>query len=254
MLLILPPSETKRPGGVPGTRLDLGRLWSPGLAAARGAVIEELGELCADRAAAQKALKLGATQAALIELNRELEAAPTMSALDRFDGVLFDALDAASLPAQARARAGERVLIGSALLGLVAALDPIPAYRLSADSRLPGLVLRRHWAAPLASALAEHAAGGFVLDARSEAYAALGPAPERSRFLRVVTEDSEGRRRALNHFNKAAKGELARALLTSPVWPEDESDLLDWARDADLRLERGPGAELVLVAAHRAAA
>ncbi|WP_294180316.1 YaaA family protein [uncultured Schumannella sp.] len=254
MILLLPPSETKRPGGVVGTRLELDGLSFPSLGAPRRAALSALRELCADDAAARRALKLGATQLALIEVNRDVERSATMPALDRFDGVLFDALDAATLSAEARRRAGESVLIGSALFGLVGALDAIPAYRLSADSKLPGLALRRHWADEAAAALAERAAGGFVLDARSEAYAALGPAPAGSRFLRVVAEGEDGRRRALNHFNKAGKGALARALLAGPSWPEDESDLLDWARDAGVRLEAGDAGELVLIAEHRAAA
>ncbi|MAT17985.1 MAG: peroxide stress protein YaaA [Leifsonia sp.] len=254
MLLLLPPSETKRPGGTPGTRLDLDLLSFASLTDARRESLEALRALCQDPEAARRALKLGATQGALIELNREVEDSVTMPALDRFDGVLFDALDAATLPDEARVRAGENVAIASALFGLVGALDSIPAYRLSADSRLPGVTLRRHWAAAAGAALAERAAGGFVLDARSEAYAALGPAPAGSRFLRVVTEDGDDRRRALNHFNKAGKGEFARALLTSPVWPGDESDLRDWARDRGIRLEPGDAGELVLVAEHRAAA
>ena len=38
-----------------------------------------------------------------------------------------------------RARAGRRLAVGSALFGLVHGEDPIPAYRLSAGSALPGL-------------------------------------------------------------------------------------------------------------------
>ena len=61
-----------------------------------------------------------------------------MPAIDRYTGVLFDALDAPSLDADAREFARETVVVHSALFGLVGALDEIPAYRLSHDSRLPG--------------------------------------------------------------------------------------------------------------------
>lgn len=246
MIVLLPPSETKRAGGPAGSRLDLGALAFPALTGGRRAALAALAELVRDPIAARRALKLSGRQAGEVDVDRAVESSPTMPAIDRFDGVLFDALDAASLPDSARRRAGESVVVASALFGVVSALDPIPAYRLSADSRLPGLPLRRHWAPAVTAEL--EAIDGFVLDARSEAYAALGPAPAgSSRFLRVVTRDAAGTRRALNHFNKAAKGRLVRRLLTSTAWPGSLDDLRDWARDEGAELADGAPGELELV-------
>ena len=66
--------------------------------------------------------------------------------------------------------------------------------------------LTRHWSAVVAAQLERHER--LVLDLRSEAYAALGRAPvrENSFYIRVVTELTGGRRLALSHFNKKAKG------------------------------------------------
>ena len=89
-----------------------------------------------------RALKLEPRQAAEVERNRRLRDAPTMPAIDRYTGVLFDALDASTLSTEARAFAATTVVVHSALFGLVGALDPIPAYRLSHDSRVPGVRLR----------------------------------------------------------------------------------------------------------------
>jgi hypothetical protein len=178
--------------------------------------------------------------------NRVLRSAPVLPAIDRYDGVLYDALDASTLSGDARAFAHEHVLIASALFGVTRALDPIPAYRLSADSRLPGVRLRTHWAPALGAVLATHE--GLILDMRSEAYAALGPLPSRTDavFVRVVSEEA-GRKRALNHFNKAGKGRLTRALVTSGVVHEDVDGLLAWADSEGIRLERGAVGELDLV-------
>ncbi len=247
MLLLLPPSETKRNGGDPGSALDLGALGFSSLTPQRTAAIAALRRLSRTKGAAMAALKLGATQGAEIRRNRELLVAPVMPALDRFDGVLYDALDASTLPPSARAFAGERVVIASALFGLVRALDPVPAYRLSPDSRLPGMPLAKHWATAAGAALATHAGEQLVLDLRSEAYAALGPAPEGAWFIRVVSEGADGRRRALNHFNKHGKGEFARRMLDAEVDHPDLASLLDWASASDIRLEHGAPGELDLV-------
>ncbi len=246
MLVLLPPSETKREGGDTGARLDPAALAFPELAPQREVLADAVVALAADMDASLAALKLSARGTAEVERNRVLREAPVMPAIDRYDGVLYDALDASSLSPAARAFAHEHVLIASALFGLSRALDPLPAYRLSADSRLPGIRLKQHWQAPLRDLLAAHE--GLVLDMRSEAYAALGPAPARpdSVFVRVVSEEG-GRKRALNHFNKAGKGRLTRALVDAGIVHRDVASLLAWASGAGIRLEPGAPGELDLV-------
>jgi cytoplasmic iron level regulating protein YaaA (DUF328/UPF0246 family) len=197
---------------------------------------EDVVALSNDTDAAIAALKLGPKQHAEVETNRRLWESPTLPALDRYTGVLFDGLDPATLTPEARSFAGRHLVIHAALLGPVGALDPIPAYRLSHDSRVPGRPLKRHWRSAVEASLA--AEQGLVLDLRSEAYVGLGPAPAGSFFLRVLTEGDGGVRRALNHFNKKAKGEFTRALLSAGVVFPTVDELLAWAPTAGFQLER----------------
>lgn len=247
MILLLPPSETKREGGDPLHPLQLRALGFPRLTEARRLAISALEAIADDRDASVRALKLGTKNVAEADRNAVLRSSPTMPAIDRYDGVLYDALDPESLTVSARAFAAGHLVVHSALFGLVRALDPIPAYRLSHDSRVPGLRLRANWAAPISAALAEH--DGLVIDARSEGYASLGPVDRARRtvFIRVVAAGADGRRRALNHFNKKAKGEFARALMAAEVVLDDVDALRDWAASARLRLESGEPGELQLV-------
>jgi cytoplasmic iron level regulating protein YaaA (DUF328/UPF0246 family) len=247
MLILLPPSETKRAGGDEGTRLDLTALSYPSLTPARKTALDAARRLSRNLRAATAGLKLGPTQAHEALRNREVLTSPTMPAIDRYDGVLYEALDAATLTPDERAFAGRHVAIASAAFGLTSALDPLPAYRLSHDSRLPGVALGRLWRGPLGEVLA--ATPGLLLDLRSEAYAGLGPLPDRpdAVFVRVVSEDGEGRRRALNHFNKHGKGAFVRRLVEAGVVHPDVASLLAWAGTAGIRLERGAPGELDLV-------
>jgi len=209
MKILLPPSETKRPGG-DGAPLDVDSLALPSLRDERLAVVDALVALSADEDAARAVLKLSTKQGGDVLHNRMLRSAVTMPAVDRYTGVLYDALDASSLSPASRRWLGAHVWIHSAPLGPIGALDPIPQYRLAAGVSVPGLpALRRHWAAPTSAAIAEEDPP-FVLDLRSEAYVALGPVPQSvaSVYVRVVTEHG----RALNHFNKKSKGLLTRAL------------------------------------------
>lgn len=247
MLVLLPPSETKRDGG-DGSPLDLAALSFPALAAHRRASLAALRRLSRSVGESTRVLGLGPTQRVEIDRNRAVGTSGTMPAMDRYTGVLFEALDAPSLPADARDWLGASVVVQSALLGPIRAGDPVPAYRLSHDSRLPGLALRTHWSAAATAVLA--AEPGPILDLRSEGYAALAPLPPRedARYVRVVTAGPDGTRRALNHFNKKGKGDLVRALALARLEADSIDAVVDWAAGVGIRLEKSADArELDLV-------
>lgn len=237
MIVLLPPSETKRAGG-DGQRLRLEALGSPQLTELRAALVDELVALAADRDASRRALALSATQDAEIDRNALLRSAPTAPAINRYTGVLYEALDIGSLRGAAAARAAARLAVGSALFGLLRATDPVPAYRLSATSKLPGRPsLAQRWRPVLEPVLAEIAAAELIVDLRSGSYAALAKIPGAIR-VDVVAEHPDGRRASVSHFNKAHKGRLARALATTRSDPTDAAAVAAVARRAGMRVER----------------
>lgn len=246
MLILLPPSETKRQGGS-RSALRVDSLSFPTLSPQREAVTDALASLSADPEKATRVLTLSARQQDEIAVNAALRSSPTMAAVDRYTGVLYDALDAASLDAAARRWLGHNVAIHSAPFGPVGALDRIPAYRLAAGTSLPGLpALTRVWADAVSRAIGER--GGFVLDLRSEAYVALGPVPAsvRAAYVRVVTRTEDGATRALNHFNKHAKGAFVRALALSRPRIGSADAVLRWAEASGIDLRMGAEGELAL--------
>ena len=245
MIVLLPPSETKRSGG-DGPPLDPAALAAPELTALRSALVDELVALAADRPAARAALGISERQDGEIDRNAALRTAPTMPAIQRYTGVLYDALDVDSLDAAASARADARLAVASALFGLLRAPDPIPAYRLSASSKLPGQRgLSTRWRPVLEPVLAELAAAELVVDMRSGPYAKLARIPG-AVTVEVVAEQADGRRTAVSHFNKAHKGRLARALVLDPAEPADAAGLAEVAARAGLTVEHD-GATLTLV-------
>lgn len=240
MLILLPPSETKRPGGS-GASLRIDELAFAGLAPQRVAAVAALEDLARDPGEMARVLKLSTRQLGEVDANATVRSSPSMPAIDRFTGVLFDALDAASLGGGARAWMGEHVAIQTALLGPVGALDPIPAFRLSAGQRLPGIApLKRHWAD---ATTAELRGLGPVLDMRSEAYRALGPVPAVAEEAYVRVVNGEGR--ALNHFNKQTKGVFARALALAGENFTSLDELVDWAVGVGFAVSRD-GEEIIL--------
>ncbi|MEU3183040.1 peroxide stress protein YaaA [Streptomyces sp. NPDC006923] len=241
MLVLLPPSEGKAASGR-GTPLRPESLSLPGLAEARAAVLEELVALCAaDEEKARQVLGLSEGLRGEIAKNAELLTAGTRPAGEIYTGVLYDALDLATLDTAARRRAGKSLLVFSGLWGAVRISDRIPSYRCSMGVRLPGLgALGTHWRAPMESVLPEAAGEGLVLDLRSSAYAAAwkpkGALAERTATVRVLHTQTDRvtgveKRSVVSHFNKATKGRLVRDLLSAGVRPRNPAELVEALRE-----------------------
>ena len=177
MLVLLPPSETKRGGG-DGPPLRLDALAHPELNPLRAELVDELVKLAGDadgrpgRAGAVAAAgRGGGAQRRAVDVADRARAAPLhRGALRRARGRLA--------ARGGRGRARRRLAVGSALFGLLTADDPVPAYRLSAGSALPGRgTLAAAWRPVLEPVLAAVAARELVVDLRSGSYAALARVP-----------------------------------------------------------------------------
>ncbi len=237
MLLLLPPSETKRIGGsnltIEQVHLSYGQLNE-----ARDLILDALIKVCKNKAEATKVLKLSPKQQGDRELNLDIRQAPTMPAYERYEGTLYKAIGIDSFTKHEVDLMRGNVLIQSALFGLISATDRIPWYRLSANTVLPKLSLKKVWR--------EHQDAAYnrlvdmpIIDLRSKAYVDLAPIPEHldSYWVEVVAEDSKGQRRALNHFNKTAKGELVGAFVRAKTPPKTLTQLKAVAKRAGLGLE-----------------
>lgn len=248
MRILLPPSEGKTTPA-DGLPLAFDVLSHPELTDARRALAAALSRLCADDpVAARAALGLGDGQDAEIARNRSLESAPTAPAWRVYTGVLYAALDAGGLDDDARAFLARRVWVASALFGLVGLGDPIPAYRLSGDARLPGIgALPAFWKPRLTPILA--AETGLVVDLRSGTYVKLAPLPAsvapRAVAPRVLQKMPSGPPKVVTHFNKATKGRLVRALARSGALPQTPEDFAQavarWGPDVALTPPAAPG-------------
>ncbi|WP_114423074.1 peroxide stress protein YaaA [Nocardioides houyundeii] len=246
MLILLPPSEGKT-APRRGRPLDLDALSSPGLGTARRSVLDALVELCSDNPVkAMEVLGLGPTQAGLVASNAALASLPTARADALYTGVLYEALDFAALSPAAKRRATAGVRTTSALFGLVAPGDRIPAYRLSGDATLPGLgSVAGVWRDALGPAVEETLGAGLLVDLRSGTYAAFWrPTPALApRVVGVrVLHEHQGRRKVVSHFNKATKGRIVRALLEDGAKPRTPTQLAEALRRLGWDVEQGsPG-------------
>jgi cytoplasmic iron level regulating protein YaaA (DUF328/UPF0246 family) len=239
VLVLLPPSEGKAAPGR-GAPLKPESLSLPGLARARAAVLHELVELCrADEEKARGVLGLSQGLRGEVAKNAELPTAGTRPAGEVYTGVLYDALDLASLDAAARGRARQWLLVFSGLWGAVGVADRIPSYRCSMGVKLPGLgALGAYWRPAMAEVMPEAAGDGLVLDLRSAAYASAwrprGEVAGRTATVRVLhaqVVDGVEKRSVVSHFNKATKGRIVRDLLAAGAAPAGPAELVVALRD-----------------------
>ncbi|GGK95975.1 peroxide stress protein YaaA [Nocardia jinanensis] len=246
MLVLLPPSETKSDGGSGGP-LDLSALAFGSLTEIRDRLVGDLVTLAGDPEASRVALGLGKNSDTELARNAAVRTSPTRPALERYTGVLYDALGAGSFTKAQRAKAVDRIAVGSALFGAVRAGDPIPAYRLSGGSKLPGRpTLAAVWRDHLGPALRAAAGDELVVDLRSGTYQQLGRVPG-AVTATVLTEAPDGSRSVVSHFNKHHKGLLARALVLTRADPTDIRAVARVAGRAGLRIEIASDTELVVL-------
>jgi cytoplasmic iron level regulating protein YaaA (DUF328/UPF0246 family) len=245
VLILLPPSEGKT-AATRGRALDLSDLSFDELTPARERVLDALVDLCTgDPATAAGVLGVGSTQHDLVDRNAGLREAATARADRVYTGVLYDALDAGSMSAAAKRRAGSRVAVTSALFGLVRLNDRIPAYRLSGDTTVPGVgPVAGVWRDALPTAVERGMGGGLLVDLRSSTYAAFWrpPATLAPRVATVrVLHESGGTRKVVSHFNKATKGRLVRAVLEHGADPRSPAAFADLLRDLGWKVEEETG-------------
>lgn len=214
LIILLPPSEGKAMGGSAAAKWrENSGVFGKQLHAQRSELVEQLKKV---KGGDEKLLGVSKAHLARAKnANSSLRGAPTLPAYERYTGVVWDHLDLASLTSAQRSRALNSIVVISGLLGAVSAADPVPDYRLKMGSRFaPFGLLSKWWHDPLSETLNKTFKGAVVID--------LLPQEHRTAFtldLDMIGEYfavglNEKSGKAGGHDAKAAKGRLARHLVT----------------------------------------
>jgi cytoplasmic iron level regulating protein YaaA (DUF328/UPF0246 family) len=214
VVILLPPSEGKALGGTTKSK------WNPQsgvfgkqLAPQRKEIINALQRIHggSETLLGVKGAHLDRARTA----NMNLSGAPTLPAWQRYTGVVWDHLDLASLSASQRGRALSSIVVISGLHGIVTAGDLIPDYRLKMGARLPSLgALATWWRKSLTTALSTYSPKGLIIDLLPNEHRSAIDWSSMNNVMRVDLVMKKGGR-AGGHNAKAAKGLLARHILTS---------------------------------------
>lgn len=230
VLIILPPSETKRPAPDDGPPLDLEQLSFPELTPMRLRVLDAL-ITTSQGPDAFRRLRVRQSLAAEVDRNTRLRDLPTRPAADTYSGPLYAGLDPGSWSDEVRSRAERDLVIVSALWGALRPGDRIPPYRLHACASPVGLErLEPMWRSVLPSVLTDAAeASGPILDLRSPSYRAVGRPRglDAETVMLRVRPSSDGPPHIGDVVAKRVRGQVARHVLASDADPAEPLDIAD---------------------------
>lgn len=139
----------------------------------------------------------------------------TSPAIEIYDGVLYQGLNWKTLSAAEQERANSKVLIVSAIFGLVKPLDQIFSYKEKIDNKL--------WRDSIAQVAAKFS-DELIIDCRSSTYRGVWPINPANTIEVRVFQIVAGERNVITHMSKKYRGELTRHLLTQasdPITPAD---------------------------------
>lgn len=191
--ILIPPSEGKQPGG---NRPPL-RKWPAGA----GEMLQRLEKVKSGEWEKLLGVKGRVLQQA-VDANRNIRSAPTLPAIERYSGVVYNAIDYPTLKKKEQEFLHRHVRIVSAVFGLVRPDQLIPDYKLKIDK----LGADKHWLSLIAPQLEQ----GFVIDLLPKAHRKAvaygqGCAPE-------FTLIKDGRPKPAGHSGKHIKGRFIRFL------------------------------------------
>ena len=139
----------------------------------------------------------------------------TSPAIEIYDGVLYQGLNWKTLSAAQQKRANSKVLIVSAVFGLVKPLDQIFSYKEKIDNKF--------WRDSIAQ-VADKFSDELIIDCRSSTYKGVWPINPANTIEVRVFQVVAGERNVITHMSKKYRGELTRHLLTQatdPITPAD---------------------------------
>lgn len=202
VVILIPPSEGKVPSG---DRKPLGSL-NKDVQVIYDRLAAHRDDLSALYGVKDKALE------AAKKTNAQLLTSPTLAAISRYSGVVYDGIDYPTLSAEAKKFFDDHVRIVSAMFGLIKPQDLIPDYKLKIEK----LDAAKFWRPLIAQKLTE----SYVIDLLPQAHQKAVEYKKGIRIDFIVIK--KGKSIPAGHFGKLIKGRFIRWICEHAVTKSED--------------------------------
>ena len=219
-LILLPPSEGKSSGGE-ARALDITSLSFSSLNETRKLMIRSLVDASSKPEYALRLLGLRGRSLETAKLdNLSVENTLTKPAIERYTGVMFDAIGYPSFNDAEKVIFDESVFVMSGLFGMVRPTDMIPIYKLKMGAKLhEDKACSSIWKPLLTEIIALEGKDRVIWDLlpveHSAAWDPLGVTAAARFTVKFVQRRPDGNLKTVSHWSKTLKGALVRFLISN---------------------------------------
>lgn len=212
MKILLAPAETKNQGGESRT-YSKENFFLEELFDKRDEVFEEYENLLENSSIEELSKWFGLKKLDEVQRYKEsLKQKPTMKAIQRYNGVAFDAIEYESLEKKEQEYIDENVLLFSNLFGPIKANDLIPDYKYKQGSKLPNIAVEKFYLDNFTSSLDEYL-GDEIIDLRAGHYEKFYKAKKANVLTFKFLKDGK----VVSHWAKHYRGVLLKHLAQNNI-------------------------------------
>lgn len=213
--ILLPPSEGKIIGGRERYILAKKQNSFNFLEKDRDFLLQELLEFIskADENHLEKLFSVKTNFKQITDLLQNFDQKLTLPAIQRYSGVMFNAMDYNSLDQNQKNNADNSILFIDALFGLLTTQDLIPNYKLSISAKFSDFKIDNYWKNILKNILKEIVQDKIILDILPQAHRKVINIKNNNYYLINFFTIKNNQVKNAGHISKKLKGEFIRYIL-----------------------------------------
>lgn len=217
MIILFSPSEGKREGGALAPLYQQSLIF-PDLYPKRLEVIEQYQKLTQNGSDEELYKLFGIKETKEYgRYKQSFTTAPTMKAIERYDGVAYDYLTYTQLSLESQHYIDSNTIIFSNLFGPISAGNHIPDYKLKQGSSIGSFIPDKYYKENFSGALDELIGDNEILDLRAGYYDKFYIPQKPSVILQFLKEE-----KVVSHWAKAYRGILLREVANHQIGSIDE--------------------------------
>lgn len=214
--ILLPPSEGKLAGGEKKYITVKKQNSFNFLEKGRDYLLQKLLEFIsnADNKNLEKLFSVKTNLNQIIDLLQDFDQKVTLPAIERYSGVMFNAINYQTLDQKQKKNANEAILFIDGLFGLLKSGDLIPNYKLSISAKFSNIKIDNYWKNILKKTLETEFQDKVILDILPQAHRKATDIQNNNIYLINFFEIKNGKAKNAGHISKKLKGEFIRYILS----------------------------------------